>query len=618
MNDRFSDSGDDIIETFQGCTSLTTSEFSETCQHFRNNGLSILHLNIRGCRTNFLAFSSWLSVLNANFACIALTETNITEDKDVDFSIRGYKCENLYLGHGIKLYIRQNLHYKIVESLKKCNDIIECLFAKISFRFNKDIVLGVVYRPHSSTIRVFNDYFEEHVISKLRPSQTTMLCGDFNINLNNVLTDSSIEEFSNLMSSNNFCQGITEITRYNVLNPSNSSIIDHIWTNFNRPFSTYVIQCGLSDHYPIIVYTEFINSANTMRVTFRDYSQQNFDSFLNDLPTRWENSLLPLSTASESVNCFINWLNNILNLYFPIKTKQLGLKNIRNPWMTNNLLLCIKKKHMFYKLQKNGLLTRAFYNRYRNLVTFAIKRTKMRYYNNAFIAARTDIKGTWRILNDLLDRKRKNTVNELEVSYRGCTTTVTDPFQIATELNTFFSSIPAEIHNSLPPANDPTQFDNFPTIRNSIFLSRSCDAEVRFVINSFDSKKCNLHDFPFKLLKAISPYVSSHIASLFNLMIVEGHYPDILKKARITPVLKTGSPLQCNNYRPISVLNSINKIFERLISNRLNDFLTVNNVIYKHQYGFAANKGTTDACIKVINALQFALRNDDYVVAVFL
>ena len=83
-------------------------------------------------------------------------------------------------------------------------------------------------------------------------------------------------------------------------------------------------------------------------------------------------------------------------------------------------------------------------------------------------------------------------------------------------------SLVNKIFHVTPP---PRQRKN--TVNEIEVKSRSCDVEVRFVINSFDSKNCNLHDFPFKLLKAISPYVSSHIASLFNLMIVEGHYPDI-------------------------------------------------------------------------------------------
>ena len=292
-------------------------------------------------------------------------------------------------------------------------------------------------------------------------------------------------------------------------------------------------------------------------------------SYIADFSVKWDNSNLPLTNAYESVGKFIDWLNALLNSYFPIKTKQLGSKNIRNPWLTNNLLLCIKKKHKFYKQMKDGHLSQTFYNKYRNLTSWAIKESKKRYYNDAVTAAKNDIKGTWSILNNLLDRRIKDSVTEIEINNDGDTTT--DPMQIATKLNNYFNSIPIDLHNSLPPQHEQNQFNNFPCNSNSIFLSLSYAQEVSSVINSFVSKKCNLDDIPFKILKSIAPSISDHISSLFNLMIEEGHYPQELKTARITPVLKSGNPLQCNNYRPISVLSSLNKIFERLISIRLNN-----------------------------------------------
>ena len=99
MTSSFLGPENDLNEPFKGCTSLSINDFSELCEHFENNGLAILHLNIRGCRTNFSKFSSLLSSFNTNFACIALTETNITTSNiDVDFNIKGYKCVNLYAG----------------------------------------------------------------------------------------------------------------------------------------------------------------------------------------------------------------------------------------------------------------------------------------------------------------------------------------------------------------------------------------------------------------------------------------------------------------------------------------------------------------------------------------
>ena len=472
-----------LVDPFQGCHSLNIDGFSEVCENFRPNEFSVLNLNIRGCRTNFNDFLSTLETLDVSFSCIALTETNITNNTDVNFVIKGYKCENLYTGHGIKLYIKDSLSYKCIDTLIICNEVIECIFVKINFKYSKDITLGAVYRPHSSSIRTFNEYLNDNILSKLRRNQTTLIGGDFNINLRNLGKDMPINEFVDTMQSFNLFQYVTEITRYNDFNSTNSSIIDHIWTNFNCAFSTYVLECGISDHYPVIFQTEFINTSNISYIKFRDYSSHNFEKFFTEFPERWHTSNLSLTNAQDSMQQFIDWFNDSLNLYFPLKTKQVGNKKLKNPWMNDTMLICIKKKHRFYKLMRQGKLSESFYNKYRNLVTFAIRALKKRYYNNAFISLKNDMKGTWALLNELLDRKQKDIIKELVVNEAP----TSDPVEITNTLNNYFCSIPSELRNSLPPASNSNIFNNFPSTRNSFFLAPTCASDISAVMNSFNN-----------------------------------------------------------------------------------------------------------------------------------
>ena len=70
----------------------------------------------------------------------------------------------------------------------------------------------------------------------------------------------------------------------------------------------------------------------------------------------------------------------------------------------------------------------------------------------------------------------------------------------------------------------------------------------------------------------------------FNLSINQGIFPDSMKLAKIVPVFKQGSRFACSNYRPISVLYSMSKIFERCIFNQLMFYFTNNNMISSKQY----------------------------------
>ena len=80
--------------------------------------------------------------------------------------------------------------------------------------------------------------------------------------------------------------------------------------------------------------------------------------------------------------------------------------------------------------------------------------------------------------------------------------------------------------------------------------------------------------------------ISSELNNIFNLSVTTGVFPTNLKNAKIVPVDKKESKLDFFNYRSISLLSNLDKIFEKLMQNRLNDFLEKNNIIYPLQFGF--------------------------------
>ena len=72
-----------------------------------------------------------------------------------------------------------------------------------------------------------------------------------------------------------------------------------------------------------------------------------------------------------------------------------------------------------------------------------------------------------------------------------------------------------------------------------------------------------------------------------------GIFPDKLKIAKIIPLHKGGKIDEITNYRPISILSSLSKIFEKVINKRFIDFLKKHNVISNYQFGFREGMSTT-------------------------
>ena len=84
-------------------------------------------------------------------------------------------------------------------------------------------------------------------------------------------------------------------------------------------------------------------------------------------------------------------------------------------------------------------------------------------------------------------------------------------------------------------------------------------------------------------------------------MITTGIFPDSFKISKITPLFKKGDVSMLSNYRPISLLPTISKIFERILYNQLYDYFISNNLLAEEQYGFRTNHSTEYAAVKLVD-----------------
>ena len=103
-----------------------------------------------------------------------------------------------------------------------------------------------------------------------------------------------------------------------------------------------------------------------------------------------------------------------------------------------------------------------------------------------------------------------------------------------------------------------------------------------------------------------------------NLSFQTGVFPRELKIANVVPIFKSGDEMVFTNYRPVSVLPIFSKILERLMYNRLIDYINENKLLYKYQFGFQKGKSTYMAVLTLVDKISEALDNGDYVIGVFL
>ena len=149
--------------------------------------------------------------------------------------LKGYnavhKCRPLRSGGGVSIYIQDFLEYYTRDDLCNQNSTIESVFIEIDkdqIGKDKNLIIGVIYRPPNSDIYSFNDYMSE-ILTKIKCERKYVSClCDFNISLLNYFTHGPTQEFVDLLYSHSLLPCITKPTR---VTAKSASLIDNIFCN---------------------------------------------------------------------------------------------------------------------------------------------------------------------------------------------------------------------------------------------------------------------------------------------------------------------------------------------------------------------------------------------------
>ena len=114
------------------------------------------------------------------------------------------------------------------------------------------------------------------------------------------------------------------------------------------------------------------------------------------------------------------------------------------------------------------------------------------------------------------------------------------------------------------------------------------------------NKSTDLDKIPAKILKLSAEIIAPSLTYIFNLSLESGIYINEWKRARVTPIYKSEDKTKCENYRPISILPVISKVFEKEVFWQLYGYyLTDNDLLSKHQSGFRPKHSTVSALIQM-------------------
>ena len=136
---------------------------------------------------------------------------------------------------------------------------------------------------------------------------------------------------------------------------------------------------------------------------------------------------------------------------------------------------------------------------------------------------------------------------------------------------------------------------------------------VKKVITNLDSSNAPGPDFiPVVVLKNCEPELSYILAELFNICLKESCFPDCWKVSSVVPVFKNvGERSTAKNYRPISLLSVVSKVFEKLVNNKIVDHLEKSGLFSDFQYGFRSSRLTADLLTVVSDRIARAFKRSE-------
>lgn len=542
--------------------------------------LIIAHLNINSIRNKFEALKQ---LVNGKIDILVITESKIDSSFPLQqFRIEGYsqyRVDRNSEGGGVVVYIREDLPSR---KLNIPCDEIEGIFIEINIKNNKWLLFGG-YNPEKSKIGIFLEQLQMKIDQYMKNYENFLILGDFN----SEITEEKIKSFCEMYGLKNIVKGPTCYK-----NPNKPTSIDLILTNKIHIFQNNInIETGLSDHHlmTVCVMKYTFPKRAPLLITYRSYKKYNNESFRNEL----ENRLCFLNSNATYEN-FESIFLDIINKHAPMKKKFLRANNspFMNKILSKAFMQRSKLKNKFNKFPSK--INEENYKRQRNYCVNLLRREKKKYYNNLNINTITDNKTFWKTIKPLFSEKN-NPGGKITLIESG--TIISEDIKVANTFNDYFTNVVKTLNIQESITEDEVEdniedcisrYENHESIirikqniniDNNFQFSASNLENMENKINDLNiHKPTTINHIPAKILASVKDISSNYIHYFYNKSIKEGIFPNSLKLADITPAHKKGDKSDKENYRPISILPTPSKIFEKIIYediyNYMNDKLS--------------------------------------------
>lgn len=577
-----------------------------------HNKIKTLFWNARSITNKKVEFLNLIRTQNIEIAI--LTETWLKEKAFSDALYDVIVCNREFAkGGGVAILIKKNIKYEIVSQLK--TKVFETVSVKIKINSNEITFIAAYFPGGNSNKQKLLDFKQDlNLFNKL--SGNYIIAGDFNAmhtTWNCMRNNIWGKVLDQKLCHSNFSLHFPSTPTYVPTNSKRSfSTLDLILTNISNflddPFTINELN---SDHLPVVFN---INQTASLTIpspvfSFNKTKWNKFNNVLNKVLTTL--NLSEINTNSD-MDIFVSKLHNALHdtINKVVPQKILHKKD----W-----LLCLSD-HIKHLISLRNLERRRWqrsrssihkilYSYYNKTIKINISELKNKHWNTFLASLDKGSKPFWNLCRVMKKKKTKmpalNFNGTLISNNKEKAIKLAEYFVNQNSLTSNFSDITTKniVQHSIYSLS-PLPSGQIPNISLSDIISVSKNLKIR--------KAPGIDHIPNIVLKNLSKSNYKFLCAIFNKCLELGYFPEKWKIALVTCIPKPGKDKsKVESYRPISLLNTIGKLFEKLIKSRIEKYLEDSNILPNEQFGFRNSHSTVHQVNRIKNLIkkQFTLKN---------
>ena len=449
-----------------------------------------------------------------------------------------------------------------------------------------------------------------------------LLIGDFNSSV----SESNLKDFCEVYNLVNLIKDPTCFK-----STSNPSSIDVMLTNRQNAFkNSMTIETGLSDHHKLIisVLTTYFKKKGPIKINYRSYKNFDETAFRNDLLHNLQNCDREDMLYDEFKDIFMQ----VLNDHAPKKRKVVrgNAQPFMNKVLSKAFMQRSKLKNNFNKNPTD--INKSMYKKQRNFCVNLLRKEKKKYYNNLDLKIFQDNRKFWQRIKPLFSNKQITLQKSIIIVEND--KIISSSEKVAERLNNFFIEAVENLEiESFAPNTDNNihsideiikNYERHPSIleikknvntENKFLFTNTTANNFKDEINKLDPRKAGIeNDIPVKILITTSDIVCTHLSQIYNSTKNENIYPQSLKLADVTPIHKKDALTSLKNYRPVSLIPIVSKLFERDMYSQILAY--IETFLSPYLFGYRQGYSTEQCLIVMLEKWKKALDGKKYAGAI--